>query len=525
MIISLAECAAVVEELQRTLTDGIIQKIHQPDPCILTLNVRIPGDTHCLFISLERGYARIHLSSLKFQNPQTPLQFCQYLRSHIEGGRITRIAQEPDDRILYLTITKSSMTYTVVVALTGNQSNVHVLNESWEILRSLKSSKIETGQVYMAPQRSARHVPSSPTTLSDICEQEQPTQDKQGKSAPNTFAKRFPVSAKLEEQHQFAQASDKRLAWFRTQSATLRKKLKQAVRRERTLEADLLKAETYREYRRYGELLKSQLHAIEPRQTVVQVVDYFDPSMPTLSLPLNALHDAVWNMEDYFRKYRKYLSAQEHLQPRLERTHDEIKTVKAELSKLEQEELEVLVNGPPSDHPKDDNAFQLAPEHAKKERPHTKKADPQPAQAIRTQHKAAEKEKASVRAKPYRLFESFDGLLIFVGKSAKDNDTLTLKIAKPDDLWLHARGCPGSHVVVRLEKATEVPHETLRDAATLALFYSDLKKSGKGEVIYTLRKFVKKPKGLKAGAVHVTREKSLWIEVKKERLDRLKGGC
>ena len=127
------------------------------------------------------------------------------------------------------------------------------------------------------------------------------------------------------------------------------------------------------------------------------------------------------------------------------------------------------------------------------------------------------------RAKPYREFESFDGLPILVGKSAKDNDALTLKVAKPDDLWLHARGTPGSHVVVRLDKGIQVPHETLRDAATLALWYSDLKKSGKGEVIYTLRKFVKKGKGLKPGAVMVDREKSVWIELKTDRLERLKG--
>jgi predicted ribosome quality control (RQC) complex YloA/Tae2 family protein len=74
-----------------------------------------------------------------------------------------------------------------------------------------------------------------------------------------------------------------------------------------------------------------------------------------------------------------------------------------------------------------------------------------------------------------------------------------------------------------LEKDHTAPHETLKDAATLALWFSDLRKSGKGEVIYTLRKFVKKAKGQKPGAVHVTRDKSMWIECKDERLERLKG--
>ncbi len=83
-----------------------------------------------------------------------------------------------------------------------------------------------------------------------------------------------------------------------------------------------------------------------------------------------------------------------------------------------------------------------------------------------------------------------------------------MKVANPDDLWLHARGTPGSHVVVRLDKGATVPPETLKDAATLTLWFSELRKSGKGEVIYTLRKFVKKAKGHKAGTVMVEREKS-----------------
>ena len=120
---------------------------------------------------------------------------------------------------------------------------------------------------------------------------------------------------------------------------------------------------------------------------------------------------------------------------------------------------------------------------------------------------------------------SLDGVYILVGKTAKDNDALTFKVAGPEDVWLHARGTPGSHVVVRLEKGAQLPHETLRDAATLALWFSDLRKSGKGEVIYTLRKFVKKAKGQKAGTVTVSREKSVWIEVRDERLERLKGSA
>ena len=140
-------------------------------------------------------------------------------------------------------------------------------------------------------------------------------------------------------------------------------------------------------------------------------------------------------------------------------------------------------------------------------------------------HIAALKQKPSGNAErhgPFRRFVSTDGLPIFVGRNARENDELTFGLAKSDDLWLHARGTPGSHVVVRLGKGAEPPVETLRDAATLALLYSDLKKSAKGEVVYTRRKWVKKAKGQAPGAVTITQEKSLYVSLDKARLDALK---
>jgi len=109
-----------------------------------------------------------------------------------------------------------------------------------------------------------------------------------------------------------------------------------------------------------------------------------------------------------------------------------------------------------------------------------------------------------------------------VGRNARENEELSLKFAKSDDLWLHAQGTPGSHVVVRLEKGSDPPPETIKDAATLALLYSDLKKSGKGEVIYTRRKYVRKAKGQPPGTVTVTQEKAIFVTLDKTRLQALK---
>ncbi|WP_447971509.1 Rqc2 family fibronectin-binding protein [Nitrospira sp. M1] len=540
MALSLSDCKAVTEECKQALEGGLIQKIHQPQPFILTFDIRRPGESWTLLISVEPGLARLHITANKSKNPPTPLQFCQYIRSHLDGGRIESIEQEPGDRIVYINIVKTSAKYVLVVALTGNQSNVFVLNEERIIIRSLKPSRMETGQPYVPPPVPTHNTlptpdrsPSlrtNPVQGEEIEVEKLSRQNLPSQALPykgEDVKDRFPMSAELEKRYHEQQESQKRLEWFKSRTTHIRKSLKQATRRCQTLEADLAKAEKYREYQRYGELLKSQLHTLKPRQSVIEVVDYYDPALPTLSLPLNELKDPVWNMEDYFRKYRKYLSAQEHLRPRLEQTREKIESLKEEMGKLEKEELDELIEVPAS------GSSQTTTET----HPHTRPSPPRSKDKALHQRASlsiperldglpnkAQKGKASPQTKHYRTFESVDGLAILVGKSALDNDYLTLKVARPDDLWLHARGCPGSHVVVRLEKATDVPHETLRDAATLALFYSDLKKSGKGEVIYTLKKFVKKSKGLKAGAVHVTREKSVWIELKKDRLDRLKGG-
>ncbi len=514
MAISLNECTAVLQEFSPVLTGGAIQKIHQPQPFTLSFDIRVPGESFILLISVEPRFARLHLATKKLENPQTPLGFCQYLRSHLEGGRIESIRQEPGDRIVFFNIVKSLHRYGLVVALTGNQSNVFVLNAEKVILRSLKPSRLEVGAYYVPPSAPQQTTSPSPV-LSPLM------------SEGDSFQSRFPISVDLEKRFQNEVESQRRLEWFKTRTSQVRKALKQAVRRCQTLESDLTKSEKYREYQRYGELLKSQLHTLQPRQSVVEVVDYYDPALSTLSLPLNELKDPVWNMEDYFRKSRKYVSAQEHIIPRLDKTRREVESLKGELTKLEKNELDELVDisvSGSSQHKRPTAPF-APPSSRRGERNSRKSGIAQNQfQNIEGLLKNEQNRKTSSQSKHYRTFESFDGLTLLVGKSALDNDYLTLKVARPDDLWLHARGCPGSHVVIRLEKATDVPHETLRDAATLALFYSDLKKSGKGEVIYTLRKFVKKSKGMKAGAVQVTREKSLWIELKKERLDRLKGG-
>jgi predicted ribosome quality control (RQC) complex YloA/Tae2 family protein len=200
-------------------------------------------------------------------------------------------------------------------------------------------------------------------------------------------------------------------------------------------------------------------------------------------------------MDDYFKKHRKFLAAGREIKPRI----DELERDLASLRK-EQQAIQEGSWTPP----------EPASASARKRHPRSS-----------VQH-SAPSPRHSKRSGPFRRFTSVDGLPIYVGRNAKENEELTLKFAHSDDLWLHAQGVPGSHVVVRLEKGAHLPPDTLKDAAALALLYSDLKKSGKGDVIYTRRKYVKKVKGRPPGTVTVAQEKALFVSLDRVRLDRLK---
>jgi len=277
--------------------------------------------------------------------------------------------------------------------------------------------------------------------------------------------------------------------------AEVRKGIKRTGRRIAALQEDLVKLGRYRDYDRYGELLKANLGRIAKGHEQLTVVDYFDPAMPELVIPLDPAKGPQGNMDDYFKKHRKFLVADREVRPRLEAAERELDILRTDLTAIQHGTWE-----PPASQP----------EKTKRATLHRKVATP-PAKPQRTE-----------RAGPFRRFISVDGLPIYVGRNARENEELTFGLAKSDDLWLHAHGMPGSHVVVRLEKGADPPPETIRDAATLALLYSDLKKSGKGEVIYTKRKYVRKVKGQPPGTVTVTQEKSVFVTLDRTRLEALK---
>jgi predicted ribosome quality control (RQC) complex YloA/Tae2 family protein len=134
--------------------------------------------------------------------------------------------------------------------------------------------------------------------------------------------------------------------------------------------------------------------------------------------------------------------------------------------------------------------------------------------------KGAKKGEVQTRL-PYREIRGTGDRVILVGKSSADNDVLTTKIARPHDLWLHARGVAGSHVVVPLERTETIDSQLLVDAATLAAHFSDARGEEKVEITYVERRHVRKVKGSAPGSVNVEREKTMLLRLEPSRLARL----
>jgi predicted ribosome quality control (RQC) complex YloA/Tae2 family protein len=471
------EIAKVLDEIVPALVGGWIQKIYQPTDRLLVLEIRAPGRTHRLLISSQPDSARLHFTRATFQNPPTPLPFCQFLRAHLQGARIDQVEQIGEDRIVQLVLTSKEGPCRLIAELTGKKSNLLVIDGTERIRRDLNGAKDSVGQRYYFPpvhRQGERRVADHARFSLDISES------------------LYPLSAAIDAYYYKAEAISAIAAARNARAGILNTSIKKLRRRIDAWHEDLVKAEKYKTYARYGELIKANLVIISKGQIHISVVDYFDETLPKLTIPLDHTKTAQGNMDDYFRKHRKHLAAERELRPRIEAGQKELETLQQELDAIERGVWQAP------------DAPRLSTRAQTFSRPRV------------------EKKGQKQRHGPFRRFISTDGLAIYVGRNAHENDALTFGLAKSDDLWLHARGAPGSHVVVRLEKGNDPPSETIRDAAMLALLYSDLKKSGKGDILYTRRKWVKKARGQAPGAVIVTQEKSLHVTLDKNRLDAIK---
>lgn len=261
------------------------------------------------------------------------------------------------------------------------------------------------------------------------------------------------------------------------------------LERERTL---------YREgelHARKGRLLLANRAGIQRGQDTVELTDYAEPGAPLLRIELDPACSIEDNAQRYFALHRKAKRGTEIVSQRLTETTVRLRTLRTMIEQVETagdlEELQQV-----------DAAFACIV----RRRP--------------IQESATSRDRRPEGPEP-RTFRSSDGVTILVGKNGPSNDHLTWRLAKPHDLWLHAQGIRGSHVVVRLAKGKQAPPRTLCEAAQLAAYYSRARGETKVPVDYVLRKFLRKPKAAAPGTVLLTQEKTITVRPEADLVRRL----
>ncbi len=289
----------------------------------------------------------------------------------------------------------------------------------------------------------------------------------------------------------------------------LEKALAKAKGRVRALEAQLEQTGRAGELRRRAELLKANLQQIRPGAREAEVRDWFDPELPLVRIPLEPPKPPREVMESLFKKARRLEKGRPVVEARLAGAR--------ELVQAAEEALDLAGRAGDPDSPQEgelEERLALLRKEKLLPRPPREKPGP-PSREEGKIRKASGGER-------FRRFTSKEGFPILVGRDQRQNDILTLRVARGNDLWLHAGGgAGGSHVVVRLPRGRQAGEETLLDAAHLAIYYSKSRGRPFAEVIWTQRKWVRKPKGFPPGKVLVDRSKTLKLRFDPERLERI----
>jgi predicted ribosome quality control (RQC) complex YloA/Tae2 family protein len=244
--------------------------------------------------------------------------------------------------------------------------------------------------------------------------------------------------------------------------------------------------ENAEQYKKQGELITTNIYQLKKGMRMAEVVDYYTEGQPVIEIPLDPRFTPAQNAQRYFKRYNKLKQGKDITMHRLCETEQEIAYL--EERKFFIEEAESI------QHLKE---LQDELEEMKKRSRKEKVGQ----QNIRQENSG-----------PFLRFISSDGFEIYVGRSGKENDLLTQRTALPDDIWLHVHQAPGSHVLIlNRNRNAPVPEQTLKEAASLAAYYSKLRHSGKVDVIYTPRKYVKKLKGSPPGLVTLSQFQTIRV--------------
>ena len=539
----------MVEELRSELLNGRIQKINQPFEQELVLQIRSNRKSHRLLLSAHPVFGRIQLTESTFENPAQPSTFIMVLRKYLQGAVIESIEQIENDRIVEITVSNKNeigdhIQATLISEIMGKHSNILLVDKSshkiLEVIKHIGFSQnsyrtLLPGATYIAPPSTEAINPFmvKDEKLFEILQ----TQELTAKNLQNLFQglgrdtatelerqllndklatfrnffgqetkpcltdKSFscvPFSSKTAEN--FDSLSQLLDIYYKDkaerdrvkqQASELIRRVENELQKNRQKlkkqEKELLATENAEEFRQKGELLTTFLHQVPNDQDQVILENYYTNQPITIALDKALTPNQ--NAQRYFKRYQKLKEAVKYLTDLIEETKATI---------LYLESVETVLNQAGLDE-----IAEIREE------------------LIQTGFiRRRQREKIQKRQKPEQYLASDGKTIIYVGRNNLQNEELTFKMARKEELWFHAKDIPGSHVVIsgNLNPTDEVK----TDAAELAAYFSKGRLSNLVQVDMIEVKKLNKPTGGKPGFVTYTGQKTLRVTPDPEKIQSMK---
>ena len=545
---------AVLEEIREKTPGGRVEKIHQPSRDTVIFHLKTQEGRQKLMFVISPTAPRLHLTTANPENPQQPPMFCMLLRKHLSGARLSGLSQPPMERCAEFTFDcidemGDAVQKKLVAELMGRTCNLYLLGPDGRIIDCLRRVGLDEtskrpalpGMYYQSPDPIVKENPATSENYVNLLEQ--PGADVLAQRLMDTLGGLSPlvcreaalyaagsVDARVENleiphvgeklalffreylRHpapycydspdgtpkQFAfcpirqYGSCRQLDSFQTlldtfyivrdrrdamrqKSQAIRKtvtNLTQRLQRKLAIQEKELQATFDRErLRQLGDILTANIHRIQKGQTKVTVEDFYDENMAQIEVALSPLLSPQQNAAKFYKDYARMKNAEKELTRQIELGEQELHYLKSVLEELDRAETEAEL------------------EEIRQEL--------QDGGYIRAD--TGKKRMKQARVQPMR-FESTDGYPIYVGRNNRQNEELTFKLARKDDIWLHAQKVHGSHVIISCGGTTP-PDDTITQAAQLAAYYAETKGGQNLPVDVTPVKQVKKIPGGKPGMV------------------------
>ncbi|ORO97574.1 Rqc2 family fibronectin-binding protein PavA [Streptococcus mitis] len=539
----------MVEELRRELVNGRIQKINQPFEQELVLQIRSNRQSHRLLLSAHPVFGRIQLTQTTFENPAQPSTFIMVLRKYLQGALIESIEQVENDRIVEITVSNKNeigdhIQATLIIEIMGKHSNILLVDKSshkiLEVIKHVGFSQnsyrtLLPGSTYIAPPSTESLNPF--TTKDEKLFEILQTQETTAKNLQNFFQglgrdtanelEKILVSDKLatfrnffnqetkpcltetsfspvpfanQVGEPFTNLSDLLDTYYKDkaerdrvkqQASELIRRVENELQKNRhklkKQEKELLATDNAEEFRQKGELLTTFLHQVPNDQDQV-ILDNYYTNQP-ITIALDKALTPNQNAQRYFKRYQKLKEAVKYLTDLIEETKSTILYLESVETVLNQAGLEEIA--------------EIREE------------------LIQTGFiRRRQREKIQKRKKPEQYLASDGKTIIYVGRNNLQNEELTFKMARKEELWFHAKDIPGSHVVIsgNLDPSDEVK----TDAAELAAYFSQGRLSNLVQVDMIEVKKLNKPTGGKPGFVTYTGQKTLRVTPDPEKIASMK---